>query len=70
VKETERMISLNHIRAYVEAISAEGKQRLGDTYPGSDFSKWVEWAEDFLVGGNPGSWKLPIFDLPDPHPQY
>lgn len=41
-EETDRMVKFNQIKNYIEIVSAEGKQRLGEAYPDSDFSKWVE----------------------------
>ena len=63
VHETERMVKLNQVRVYVETISAEGKRRLGHDYQGSDFSKWVEWANSFLVENDVSAWELPRFEL-------
>lgn len=69
VKETERMVRLNQMKEYIELISAEGKQRLGESYPDSDFSKWVEWAQQFLKENGPDTWELPKYDL-STHPKF
>jgi hypothetical protein len=48
-------------------MTDEGRKRLGEAYPGSDFSKWVEWAESYLGENGPGTWELPKFEGPDNH---
>ena len=63
IKESKRLVKFNQIKDYIEVIVAEGKQRLGDDYPDSDFSKWFEWAESFLEKNSPENWELPRFDL-------
>ena len=63
IKEVERLIKFNQMKEYIEVITTEGKKRLGEDYPGSDFSKWVEWAELFLEKNSPNTWGLPKFEL-------
>ena len=63
-QETERYVRYKQIKEYFETITAEGKNRLGESYPGSDFSKWVEWAESYLKKNGPGTWELPKFEVP------
>ena len=65
IKETARMIQFNQVKEYIEVIVAEGKRRLGDKYPDSDFSAWVSWAEQFLEKNNATTWDLPKFEVPD-----
>jgi len=57
------MVRLNQMKESIEIISADGKQRLGKSYTDSDFSKWVEWAQQFLKENGPDPWKLPKYDL-------
>jgi hypothetical protein len=64
-QETERYVRFKLTKKYIETIIAEGGKRLGDAYSGSDFSKWVEWAESYLKENGPGTWELPKFKIPD-----
>lgn len=63
-QETERYVRFKLTKEYIETIIAEGRKRLGDAYSGSDFSKWVEWAESYLKENGPGTWELPKFEVP------
>lgn len=63
IEETERLINIIQIRDYIAVITEEGKRRLGESYPDSDFAKWVQWADQFLEKNDCRSWKLPRFDL-------
>ncbi|NCB97442.1 MAG: hypothetical protein EOM36_03660 [Bacteroidia bacterium] len=63
-KDVDRYLGYKQIKEYVETITAEGRKRLGDAYPGSDFSKWVEWAESYLEEIGPERWELPKFEVP------
>lgn len=63
--QTVRMVRLNQVRSYVEAITAEGNHLLGDEYRNSDFSRWVEWADSFLQEHDLKSRELPRNDLLD-----
>ena len=63
IKEADRMVRIKQIKEYIELISTIGKERLGDDYPESDFSKWVEWAQRVLENNDPKNWDLPKFDL-------
>jgi len=65
IKETERYVKFRQIKDYIEIIAAEGRKRLGEAYPSSDFSRWVEWAELYLKENGPDTWGLPKFDVPD-----
>ena len=65
LEETEKLININRIKDYIIVITEEGKRRLGESYPESDFAKWVDWAEQFLEKNDCRSWKLPKFDLSD-----
>jgi len=67
LEETERLININRIKDYITVITEEGKRRLGENYPESDFAKWVQWAQQFLEQNDCRSWKLPKFDLSDQH---
>ncbi len=64
-KEAERLVKFKQIREYIDVISEEGKRRLGENFPDSDFARWVEWARQFLENNDCRSWKLPKFDLSD-----
>ena len=44
VEETERLVNINRIKDYITVITEEGKRRLGNGYPESDFARWVDWA--------------------------
>lgn len=63
IEEAERLINIIQIRDYIAVITEEGKRRLGESYPDSDFAKWVQWADQFLEKNDCRSWKLPRFDL-------
>ena len=63
VQETGRMVKLDQIKQYIDVMAAEGRRRLGDAYPGSDFSRWVDWSTMFLEKNSPGTWELPKFQL-------
>jgi hypothetical protein len=65
VEETERLVNINRIKDYITVITEEGKRRLGENYPESDFAQWVDWAQQFLEKNDCRSWKLPRFDLSD-----
>jgi hypothetical protein len=65
VEETERLVNINRIKDYITVITEEGKRRLGEDYPESDFARWVDWAQQFLEKNDCRSWKLPKFDLSD-----
>ncbi|MFA7127203.1 MAG: hypothetical protein WC182_06610 [Bacilli bacterium] len=65
VEETEKLVNIKRIKDYIIVITEEGKRRLGESYPESDFAKWVDWAEQFLEKNDCRSWKLPKFDLSD-----
>ena len=62
-KDVERLIKFNQIKDYIDIIVITGKQRLGDAYPDSDFSKWADWAERYLEKNSPDTWELPKFGL-------
>ncbi|NCB72089.1 MAG: hypothetical protein EOM45_10000 [Clostridia bacterium] len=62
-KQADRYLRYKQIKEYFETMTAEGRKRLGDAYPGSDFSKWVEWAESYLKEIGPGTWELPKFEV-------
>jgi len=62
-QETERYVRFIQTKEYIDTITAEGRKRLGDAYPGSDFSQWVEWAESYLKENGPGTWELPKFEV-------
>ena len=64
-KETEQYVKFRQAKEYIGIIVAEGRKRLGEAYPGSDFSRWVEWAELYLKENGPDTWELPKFDVPD-----
>ena len=65
LEETEKLVNINRIRDYITVITEEGKRRLGDGYPDSDFARWVDWAQQFLEKNDCRSWKLPKYDLSD-----
>lgn len=64
-KDVDRYLRYKQIKEYIDAMAAEGRKRLGDAYPGSDFSQWVEWAESYLQETGPGTWELPKFEVHD-----
>ncbi len=70
IKEADRLVKFKQIRDYIEVITTVGKERLEAAYPGSDFSKWVEWAEKVLEGNDPKSWDLPKYDISDKYRYY
>ncbi len=37
--ESERLSNFNQMKEYIEVITTEGKKRLGEDFPDSDFSK-------------------------------
>jgi len=63
MKEADRLVRIKQIKEYIELISSVGKERLGDGYPESDFSKWLEWAQRVLEKNDPKNWDLPKYDL-------
>jgi hypothetical protein len=65
MEQTERLAMVNQIRDYIAVITEEGRCRLGESYPESNFAKWVDWADQFLEKNDCWSWKLPKFDLSD-----
>jgi hypothetical protein len=65
IEGAEQLVNTNRIKDYITTITEEGKRRLGEGYPDSDFAKWVDWAEQFLEKNDCRSWKLPKFDLSD-----
>ena len=65
IKEADRLVRIKQLKEYIELISSVGKERLGDEYPKSDFSKWVKWAKGVLEKNDPKNWELPKFDLSD-----
>ncbi|WP_320123021.1 hypothetical protein [uncultured Sphaerochaeta sp.] len=64
-KEADRLVRFKQMKEYIEVVSTEGKKRLGATYSGSDFAKWVEWAESYLLQNGPDTWELPEFEILD-----
>jgi len=63
VKNSDRLVKFNQVREYYELITEIGKERLGDSYEGSDFSEWVKWAKAFLEENQPEGWELPKFNF-------
>jgi len=64
-EQTDRYVRYKQAKEYIAIMADEGKNRLGGAYPGSDFSKWEEWAESYLEEIGPERWELPKFEVPD-----